>query len=492
MSRAAQQATAIVIIAILFFLAVACGPKTGDQMPITTKSEEALETFNKGRSLAERLRGYEAREYFQEAVDLDSNFALAHIYLAFTQPTNREVVASLEQAVALKDKVSEGERIWIEALQAGMNGDNAGQETLLVKLSDMYPNDPWARSQLGNFRFGQQRYDDAIAIYQDVIQKNPDFTQPYNMLGYCYRYMSDYTEAEKYFQEYAKLIPKDPNPYDSYADLLTEMGQYTESIELYRKALANNSRFMPSHLGIAHNLNLLDKHDEARDYLQGVYRKALNNQQRRDLLYATAISWADEGYLDAALEVMQERLVLVAQDNDTAVMSQTLATMGIINVEAGAADAAEQKYHEAVELVLNSGLSDDVKNNARRSQYYYDCRVALVRNDVDSAAKLVDEYQRLALITNNPNTIRLVHQVRGMIALQRNEFALAAAELEKSDLQSSYNLYRLGIAYRESGDVERAREMFVEASKARMVNSLSYAFCRKQVTAALAALDQQL
>ena len=46
-----------------------------------------------------------------------------------------------------------------------------------------------------------------------------------------------YANAEKAFQKYIELIPKDPNPYDSYAELLLKMGRFEDSIAQYRKAL---------------------------------------------------------------------------------------------------------------------------------------------------------------------------------------------------------------------------------------------------------------
>ena len=40
---------------------------------------------------------------------------------------------------------------------------------------------------------------------------------------------ANYADAEKAFQKYIELIPKDPNPYDSYAELLLKMGRFDDS-----------------------------------------------------------------------------------------------------------------------------------------------------------------------------------------------------------------------------------------------------------------------
>ena len=67
------------------------------------------------------------------------------------------------------------------------------------------------------------------------------------------------------FKKYIELIPDDPNPYDSYAELLMKIGRYDESIENYKKALSINPQFVFSFVGIATNLNLKGEYSAARE-----------------------------------------------------------------------------------------------------------------------------------------------------------------------------------------------------------------------------------
>ena len=70
--------------------------------------------------------------------------------------------------------------------------------------------------------------------------------------------------AEQAFKKYIELIPNDPNPYDSYAELLLKMGKFPESIEQYRKALTIDPHFVPSHFGISADLMYMGKPGEAK------------------------------------------------------------------------------------------------------------------------------------------------------------------------------------------------------------------------------------
>ena len=106
------------------------------------------------------------------------------------------------------------------------------------------------------------------------------------MLGYSERNLSNYAEAENAFKKYIELIPDDPNPYDSYAELLMKEGKYEESIVQYRKALSIDPNFVASFLGISTNDNYLGKYEDARKELQTLYDKARNDGEKRAALFA--------------------------------------------------------------------------------------------------------------------------------------------------------------------------------------------------------------
>ncbi len=100
-------------------LAVSAQAQTG-KIPVTTSSNEAKQAFLTGRQLAEDLRGTDAREYFEKAVEKDPNFAWAHLALANTSDTANEFWASLDRAVELAGRASEGERLLILSFNAGV------------------------------------------------------------------------------------------------------------------------------------------------------------------------------------------------------------------------------------------------------------------------------------------------------------------------------------------------------------------------------------
>ncbi len=465
----------------ILLMAIGCGaPEQDGKMPITTKSEKAREDYLQGRDLQEKLRGQDARPFFERAIAEDPDFALAYLNLSFVVPSVKEFFANLDKAKALADKVSEGERWWILGVEAGVNAYPMEQRDLYQKLVEAYPNDERAHNLLGNNYFGQQDWELAIEQYQKATRINPDFSQPYNQMGYAYRFLERYPEAEEAFKKYIQLIPDDPNPYDSYAELLMKMGKYDASIESYQKALEQDPNFVASHIGIATNLNLKGQHGKAREQLQKLMDVARNDGERRAALFAMSVSYVDEKNFDAGLEEQEKAYALAEKINDAASMGGDLVAMGNILLEGERLDEAQAKYDKAVEIVEASNLSEAVKDNTRRLYLYNSARVALAKGDLETAEHRAQEFHQEVKAINNPFQIRLAHELAAQIALEEKEYDKALEELQQANRQNPYNFYRMALAYQGKGDKSEAKEQLKVAVNFNALNNLNYAFIRQK------------
>ncbi len=120
------------------------------------------------------------------------------------------------------------------------------------------------------------------------------------MLGYSERFLGNYPESEAAFKKYIELVPNDPNPYDSYAELLMKTGRFDESIAQYRKALSIDPHFVSSHFGIASDLIFQGKHDQAIAEAQKMERAGRNDGDRRFAMFTTTVVLVDQGKTDPA------------------------------------------------------------------------------------------------------------------------------------------------------------------------------------------------
>lgn len=475
--------TICLFIIILLMTFPGCSRKETGKIPVTTSSEEALKLYLQGRELYEKLQAQESIDYFKQAIAADSNFAMAYLNLALVSPSTKEFFFNFDKALTLTDKISEGERLWIMGVQAGINAFPMQQKENFLKIVEIYPNDERAHNLLGGFYFGQQEYDKAIESYTKSTIIAPQFSQPYNQLGYSYRFLGDYQKAEEAFQKYIELIPNDPNPYDSYAELLMKMGKFEESIEHYRKALSINPNFIASQYGIACNLNFLGKYEEARQQLQQLYDTARNDGERRGACFAMAVSYTDEGNLDKALQEIQKIYDSNLQINDTSAMANNLLVMALLLEEMNKPIDARIKIDQSLEIIQNSNLSQQIKDNALRNSLYNYALVDIKQNDLATAKTRADEFLQQVEAINNPLQMKAAHQLLGMIALQEKDYARAVDELLQGNMQDPYNLYRLASAYDGSGNKEKAEEFYLKAADFNVMNNLNYAFIRKMAKA---------
>src|SRR5438876_801287 len=302
----------------LLLLVAACGPRaerTKEQasggagskaaaaatIPITTASPQAREHFLAGVDLFDKVRFAESRPHFALAAEGDSDFALAQYYLALTAPTPTEFFERLKRAVALANRASQGERLVILGLQAGVNAEPEKQLDYYQQLVAAYPNDPRGYLLLGFAHSGRQAYDKAVTALTRAIELDSTFSPAYNLLGYAYKSLGRYDDAERAFQRYITLIPSEPNPYDSYAELLLKMGRYAQSIEMYRKALTLDPHFNSSRVGIAANLMYQGNNAAARAEVQELVKGARNDGEQRAAFLNVAIVDLEGGPTDRAL-----------------------------------------------------------------------------------------------------------------------------------------------------------------------------------------------
>jgi tetratricopeptide (TPR) repeat protein len=458
----------------------------GGKIAITTSSEEARKEFLAGRDLSEKLRITDSIAHYDKAIALDPNFALAELSRANVSPTAKEFFEHLKKAVALADKASDGERMLIQANEAGANANPTKQKEILEKLVATYPNDERAHFALGGYYFGQQDFAQAITHYKRATELAPDYSTAFNILGYAYRQNEAYGDAENAFKKYIELIPNDPNPYDSYAELLLKMGRFDEAITQYNKALSVDSNFVNSHFGIAAALTYEGKAAEAQAELQKMTDKARTDGERRTALFGQTVVAVDNGKYDQALAEAAKQLALSEKANDAAAKTGDLQLKGNILLEMGKSDEAKKAFEEALKTTADSSLSQAVKDNTALFHHFNLARVAIAKKDLATAKTETETFRKGTEAAKNANQLKQAHELAGRIALEEKNYDNAIAELGQANQQNPQVLYLLGQAYEGKGEAAKAKASFTKAAKFNSLPALNYAFVRTKAEKALA------
>ena len=402
------------------------------------------------------------------------------------QAPAKEFFDHLKKAVALADKASDGERMLIQANDAGANANPTKQKEILEKLVAAYPNDERAHFTLGGYYFGQQDFAQAITHYKRATELAPDYSTAFNILGYAYRQNEAYSDAENAFKKYIELIPNDPNPYDSYAELLLKMGRFDEAITQYNKALSVEPTFVNSHFGIAAALTYEGKAAEAHAELQKMTDKARTDGERRTALFGQTVVDVDSGKFDQALAEVAKQSAMSEKANDAAALTGDLQLQGNILLEMGKADEAKRAYEQALKTTADSGLSQANKDNTALFHHYNLARVAIAKKDLATAKSETETFRKGTEAAKNANQIKLAHELTGRIALEEKNYDNAIAELGQANQQNPQVLYLLGQAYEGKGDAAKAKASFTKAAKFNSLPALNYAFVRTKAEKALA------
>ena len=453
-------------------------PKDAGKIPVTTSSDDAKQNFIKGRDLTEQLQGQESLQYLTKAIQADTTFALAYLTRSAFQPTAKYFFDDLNKAVALAGNASQGEQLEISGFEAGVNANPVKQKEDFEKLVSLYPQDERAHNLLANYYFGQFEDQKAIDEYKKAADINADYSPTYNSLGYAYRRAENYTESEKAFQKYIELIPNDPNPYDSYAELLLKEGKYDASIENYQKALTHDAGFVSSKVGIATAYIYQGKYEESRKELQQLFDSARNDGEKRTALFNMAVTYADEGKPDMALTEMGKEYAIAEKENDYGNMSGDLAAIATILYESGKYKEALEKFQQSVEEFNKSTSSQALKDNVKLGNLYNEGIIALKMNDFKTAAEKADQFMAGVKAINNSNQIRQANQLLGMIALEQKKPDDCLSYLKDANQQNPYNFYYIGKAYELKGDKQKAKEYYDKVMNFNALPGFNTAYAR--------------
>ncbi|MGH7596573.1 MAG: tetratricopeptide repeat protein, partial [bacterium] len=432
----------------------------------------------------ENIRFDEARDLCAKAIAKDPNFALAHLFRSFTGTSAMDFQKHLKNAVALAPKASAGERLMIEAVQASTENDAVKAVTLSEQLVQKFPNDKRAHFYLGQYYYGRDEDDRAIAELNKAIAIDKDFAPAYNILGYVYREKGDYAKAEEAFKNYIRLLPNEANPYDSLADLYMKLGRYDEAITNYQKAVTLNPKFAFSQGKIGDNLVFTGKFEEART----AYRKAIEMETTPSgkLAHTAAIahSFIYEGKPQQALTESEKILQMAARDGLPEWQAGTHLANCDIYIETGNFDKAEQSLVECRKVVMASQLSTAVKEKFAKDALFDEAVIAAKRKDFTKATTKADEFRAKIEAGKDPKEMETHHALLGRIYFEKGEYTKAAEHLKQANQENPYTLFLLAFATSEGGDMMKATELYKKVVNWNE-NSLNYALVRSKAMKAL-------
>ena len=316
--------------------------------PVTTKSEEARTFFLQGVSQIHSFWFQESERSCTQALEFDKDMAMAYWCIALSaasdyrpafqllrDPTNGgprgapapaeasvEAVArstngaaidpqvrareAIAKAVALRDKVTPREQLYIDAQAArrapgNKNAADAAYIAGLRKLIAAYPDDLEAKSMLGlaidngfepASKEPREHTMEAISLLEEVVAKDDGQFGAHHYLIHAYEGSKTPEKAWRDNQRYAGLVTNIPHALHMPGHIYAQSDKIQEAISAFSAAAANEQKWIASdslyptgHYGhnvhfLIHALNLGGRYDDSMKWVQDLFTYKDNPRER--------------------------------------------------------------------------------------------------------------------------------------------------------------------------------------------------------------------
>lgn len=460
------------------------------EIPVTSKSKEALDFFVKGRDKIENLELPAAATLLDKAIQADPDFALAYLYRAQSGGGFNVFRQNLDKAVSLSDKVSPGEKLLISFSQAQADGNSEKQKEVLDQILSSYPSDKRVEEIAGEYYYGINDFTNALAHFNKATGLDKNFAPVYNMIGYCQSALNNFPEAEKAFQTYISLVPGNPNPYDSYGELLLKLGKYDESIAQYNKALEKDPSFTTSLAGIGNNYVFKGDLDAARKYYQDYYDKSVTTPGKLDAIFLKAVTYIHEGNTEQAEKTFDEYRALAEKENLPTNIINAYAFQGFTATEGGKPADGMKYFEKAEDLISKSNLPTATIENLTTRAMLWRFYSLTSSNDLDKAQTQYNLVKTRVESRKNPNEEMFLNTLLGLYEIKKGDYDKAVENLSKADIQDPFTLYLTAVAYSKMGDKKNSEKIYDKVTKWN-VNSINLAFVRNHAMEELKSLQTE-
>jgi serine/threonine protein kinase/Flp pilus assembly protein TadD len=251
-----------------------------------TENPQAYDFYLRGRSYTRRENIEYALQMFEQAIQLDANFAQAH--------------AGIAHLCGLVYEIREQNPKWIERGLAACD-----------RATALAPDQPEVLVARARVCYAQKKYDEAILLAQRAIERKPDCDGSWNILGRAYFASGQYEKAAALAERAIEANGDDYNTYIPYEQATLRLGWKIEADHLRErktKVLRQQLELVPedvrARILLANDLaHTKENAEEAVRHLQTAVALRPNDA---NILYNAACAYGILGEKSPALETLKK------------------------------------------------------------------------------------------------------------------------------------------------------------------------------------------
>ena len=444
---------------------------------VTTSSPEAYKFYIEGRRLFNKHEFQQSIEFMEKAIALDSGFAMA--FRSMAQSFGHlgkldERSKYLQKAFDLSDRLTEKEKLLVQGdTFVWVHSDSTWDKAIEAykKHLNLYPETTGAFSANHNLGFVYSRIEDwdkAIECNETIVKARTDFFGSYYNLYRAYTARGEYDKAEEILEEYTSRFPDNPSGYWNFAMLYAYQGQFALALKeadkaaafdpTYNKAIIYHmlGDFIKAEEGYKKGLEHVSQSDHlsARtqlgslyltqgrfeasksQILQGIDLAEKLGSSNRDLYRNLAYHFLRSGKLEEALEAFEKTWTIGGKNVPTDSKISDQGLKGWIYTEMGRLDEAQNAAEEIKKLVAASLFEKKIR------EYHF--LMGMIELKKESYSDAVEYFNNAISLLHHPSSYASDHYV--------------------------YEYY-LALAYYESGDLEKALDVFEGIAESSFVST---------------------
>ena len=459
-----------------------------DISELPTTSMDAYNYFIKGREDYNNQYAKDAVIRLEKAVELDPNFAMAYLYLGRTYTLiseNKKASENFEKAKTLSEKVTEKEKLMIEAVYArAVENYQEKWVEILNTIVEKYPRDKWAHLELSEYYRKSNMFAEVIKHSEIVLALDPTRGDAYEELAFAYSNTGDDEKALDYLRRGSAVIPGDPNMNLSMGHFYVKMGRIDEAVRKFKDALD----FKPDlniEQYIAYAYAMTENYTETQNWIDKYIANAPSEGKKADgyLLKGFYHYWL--GNSKQAIDDLQKAWEITHELGGRNWVSEYV--MGYIYFEIGELDLSRDQFQG-----WHDGLMEIFPQNAQDNRSFTAFwlhsglgRIELNQGNIDSAKSHLKKMETLMPYISSPQKLHGYNSLLGEVILAEKSYDKAISAFKEvtqmkmprifmSQPIISYNLDVTKIlvaqAYKEKGDLDQAIEVCEQLTDSDLEN----------------------
>ncbi len=186
-----------------------------------------------------------------------------------------------------KELIFHSEEIHVDEINYIELGDNKYAELAYKEAIEYYIKAIDVNSEKINIyiKMGQcyeceYEYDKAIECYDKIIGIEPHYMQAYNNLGYCYKRKGNYEEAINYYNKAVSIDPNNKYSHSDLGDCYSYKSKNDKAIECYKKVIQIDPNNISAHNNLINCFGKLSNYEKAIEYYKKTVKLDPENRNK--------------------------------------------------------------------------------------------------------------------------------------------------------------------------------------------------------------------